>query len=433
MRAAAPTTRRGDVADVHVVAHRAAVAEDADRASSDRRRAAASRRAPGPPPRPLARAVGVGDAEDPRVEAVHVRRHQHVALRGELGDPVGGARMALGVLAHREDWRVAVDRPTRRQVREPDAGTLPQRARGARGGRGPRRRTGRAGRGGCRRVRRTERVDDVGRAVQRVGERARVAGVADARAVPRRAAAGPLVGVVAREHRRRRSPRRGASRDRGAEEPGPAEDGDRRVGRRRRPSRRRRRRGRRTEVLRHDARGYSGVSRFGGTLCACRASSDSIRRRGRGSQRIRLRALDDEPDAFGSSAAAERDHDEAAWRRLAGLGPWWLAVDGGRRRGHGGGRSPRRRRPDALGVLDVGRSAVARTRVAGALLDAVVDWARADGAIAPRPRRDRPGAACATVLRALRLRRDRRRRAASTRSVDRARRDERSDSSMTAR
>jgi GNAT superfamily N-acetyltransferase len=41
---------------------------------------------------------------------------------------------------------------------------------------------------------------------------------------------------------------------------------------------------------------------------------------------VRLRALDDAPDAFGSSAEAERDHDEVAWRRLAGLGPWWLAV-----------------------------------------------------------------------------------------------------------
>lgn len=45
---------------------------------------------------------------------------------------------------------------------------------------------------------------------------------------------------------------------------------------------------------------------------------------------LRLRALDDEPDAFGSSAEAERDNDEGAWRRLAELGPWWLADDGDR-------------------------------------------------------------------------------------------------------
>ena len=69
--------------------------------------------------------------------------------------------------------------------------------------------------------------------------------------------------------------------------------------------------------------------------------------------RVRLRALDDEPDAFGSSVATERDHDEAAWRRLAGLGPWWVAVAGDDESGSSAGGAATAT-TDALGVLDVG-------------------------------------------------------------------------------
>jgi GNAT superfamily N-acetyltransferase len=94
---------------------------------------------------------------------------------------------------------------------------------------------------------------------------------------------------------------------------------------------------------------------------------------------IRLHALDDEPDAFGSSTASEADHDEAAWRRLAGLGPWWLAVEdevdvglvaGGTRDG-----DPSTRWVYAMWVDPRWRG----RGVAGALLDAVVIWARDDG------------------------------------------------------
>lgn len=96
--------------------------------------------------------------------------------------------------------------------------------------------------------------------------------------------------------------------------------------------------------------------------------------------RIRLRALEDAPEAFGSSAASERGHDEAAWRRFASLGPWWLAVEGGDDVGMVSGG--RRDGDDAtrwvysMWVDDRWRG----RDVAAALLDAVVDWAHSDGA-----------------------------------------------------
>jgi GNAT superfamily N-acetyltransferase len=98
-------------------------------------------------------------------------------------------------------------------------------------------------------------------------------------------------------------------------------------------------------------------------------------------QRIRLRALDDEPDAFGSSAASERDQNEAAWRRLSGLGPWWLAVAGDDDVGMvAGGR--RDGDDESRWVYSMWVEERWRGRaVAGALLDAVVEWARTDGAI----------------------------------------------------
>ena len=95
---------------------------------------------------------------------------------------------------------------------------------------------------------------------------------------------------------------------------------------------------------------------------------------------IRLRALDDAPDAFGSSAASERDSDQAAWQRLAGLGPWWLAVEEGDDVGVVAG-GHRDRDDRTRWVYSMWVDAAWRGRdVAGALLDAVVDWARSDGA-----------------------------------------------------
>jgi GNAT superfamily N-acetyltransferase len=126
--------------------------------------------------------------------------------------------------------------------------------------------------------------------------------------------------------------------------------------------------------------GCSGQSGLGwntfGVPCVERLDPTSWERL----RRIRLRALDDAPDAFGSSAASEGDRDQATWQRLVVLGPWWLAVEEG----------------DDVGMVAGGhREGDDRTRwvysmwverpwrgrdVAGALLDAVVDWARSDGA-----------------------------------------------------
>jgi GNAT superfamily N-acetyltransferase len=96
-------------------------------------------------------------------------------------------------------------------------------------------------------------------------------------------------------------------------------------------------------------------------------------------QRIRLRALDDEPDAYGSSAAAEHVQDEAAWRHLAGLGPWWLADERGEDVGMVAGG--RRRDDGVLWVYSMWVDPAWRGRdVATALLDEVVAWARDEGA-----------------------------------------------------
>ena len=144
---------------------------------------------------------------------------------------------------------------------------------------------------------------------------------------------------------------------------------------------------------------------------------------------VRLRALDDEPDAFGVEPRARAGPRRGAWRRLSGHGPWWIAVEldddvgivaGGRRDGDDGRagctRCGWRRGAGAAGSPVAlarrgrrrGRSSEGAIRLGLDVTDRV-----------PRARR---------VLRALRLRRDRRRRAAPSRPVDRARRDVRSSS-----
>jgi GNAT superfamily N-acetyltransferase len=94
---------------------------------------------------------------------------------------------------------------------------------------------------------------------------------------------------------------------------------------------------------------------------------------------IRLYALADEPDAFGSSSARESEFDESDWRRLLELGPWWIAVVDGADIGIVAGGTHR-----DYGVPWVYSMWVdQRWRgggVATSLLDTVVGWATQQGA-----------------------------------------------------
>jgi GNAT superfamily N-acetyltransferase len=94
---------------------------------------------------------------------------------------------------------------------------------------------------------------------------------------------------------------------------------------------------------------------------------------------IRLRALVDEPDAFGSSIEREGAHSEADWRRVLGLGPWWVAVADGEDVGLVAGGTPEE--ASVRWVYSMWVDARYRgAGVAAQLLDEVVRWARAEGA-----------------------------------------------------
>lgn len=93
---------------------------------------------------------------------------------------------------------------------------------------------------------------------------------------------------------------------------------------------------------------------------------------------IRLRALGDAPDAFGMTLAEELDRSEASWKaRLDDPGiATFLATSGDRDVGLVvGGRWDDE--PDAAGLFAMWVAPEARgTGVGGALVDAVVGWAR---------------------------------------------------------
>jgi GNAT superfamily N-acetyltransferase len=94
---------------------------------------------------------------------------------------------------------------------------------------------------------------------------------------------------------------------------------------------------------------------------------------------IRLDALDDEPGAFGSSIERESAYDESDWRRLLGLGPWWIAVADDDDIGIVAGASNRDH--DVPWVYSMWVASQWRGRgVAGSLLDCVIDWAVQQGA-----------------------------------------------------
>jgi GNAT superfamily N-acetyltransferase len=94
---------------------------------------------------------------------------------------------------------------------------------------------------------------------------------------------------------------------------------------------------------------------------------------------VRLRALADEPDAFGSSSVRESAYGESDWRRLLEWGPWWVAKDDGADVGvvAGGGSH---REKDIPWVFSMWVDSRWRGRgVAVALLDTVVSWAAEQG------------------------------------------------------
>jgi RimJ/RimL family protein N-acetyltransferase len=96
---------------------------------------------------------------------------------------------------------------------------------------------------------------------------------------------------------------------------------------------------------------------------------------------VRLASLADSPAAFGSTYAREAAFDEATWRDRAAANGWYIATSGetidGIVAGYHDPDSPATQRHlVAMWVAPPARG----TGIAADLVEAVVDWARADGA-----------------------------------------------------
>jgi RimJ/RimL family protein N-acetyltransferase len=102
---------------------------------------------------------------------------------------------------------------------------------------------------------------------------------------------------------------------------------------------------------------------------------------------VRLRALADSPEAFGSTYAREADFDEAKWRERLATGAWFVAGDPdtdsdtdavvGVAAGFPAPEEPPRRHLLAMWVAPHARGSATATDLVGAVLE----WARADGAL----------------------------------------------------
>jgi RimJ/RimL family protein N-acetyltransferase len=94
----------------------------------------------------------------------------------------------------------------------------------------------------------------------------------------------------------------------------------------------------------------------------------------------RLRALADAPYAFASTLAREAAFDSREWRRMVGGGDWFLAWVGDQPIGIAAGVAddhlPEERHLVAMWVSAAHRGSTAATQ----LVEAVCDWARAQGA-----------------------------------------------------
>lgn len=96
---------------------------------------------------------------------------------------------------------------------------------------------------------------------------------------------------------------------------------------------------------------------------------------------VRLRSLQDSPKAFTSTYGRESTFEESTWRKQAEECQWFVAYDGDQSVGIAAGvtgwtNDPTKRELIAMWVDPSCRS----KGMARALLDAVADWARAQGA-----------------------------------------------------
>jgi GNAT superfamily N-acetyltransferase len=96
---------------------------------------------------------------------------------------------------------------------------------------------------------------------------------------------------------------------------------------------------------------------------------------------VRLASLAESPEAFGSTHAREADFDEATWRDRAASSGWFVAADGEAIRGivagyHDDTSPPEQRHLVAMWVTPAARG----SGVAAQLVEAIVQWARDDGA-----------------------------------------------------
>ena len=94
---------------------------------------------------------------------------------------------------------------------------------------------------------------------------------------------------------------------------------------------------------------------------------------------VRLRALADAPDAFGSTWSREAGLSAREWRSMIERNPWWISVDGGSDAGLVAGGAHHER--DIPWVYSMWVDPTRRgTGLAILLLDEVVAWARGTGA-----------------------------------------------------
>ncbi len=96
---------------------------------------------------------------------------------------------------------------------------------------------------------------------------------------------------------------------------------------------------------------------------------------------VRLRSLEDSPEAFTSNYAREAAFDEITWRDRASTCRWFVAFDGSQSVGVAGGLLAVPEQPGTRELVGMWVAPTHRGRgIARLLLDAVGRWASSDGA-----------------------------------------------------